>query len=121
MAIVDGRRDEDCLASQAIAPEWRLCSAWWNGHWIWESGAWPLFCIATLQRKGNSFNGTINDERQERETEMSDATVFQTGNYVNLRSRSMGLKLLVVGVLALLMTIPALFVWGWFMREARER
>jgi inner membrane protein involved in colicin E2 resistance len=43
---------------------------------------------------------------------MSDATVFQSGMHTNLRSRSMGLKLLVVGVLAMLMTIPSLFVWG---------
>ena len=43
---------------------------------------------------------------------MSDASVFQTGMHTNLRSRSMGLKLLVVSVLALFMTVPSLFVWG---------
>lgn len=43
---------------------------------------------------------------------MSDASVFQTSMHTNLRSRSMGLKLLVVSVLALFMTVPSLFVWG---------
>ncbi len=41
---------------------------------------------------------------------MSDATLFQTGNYTNLKSRSMGLKLMVVCALALVMTIPSFFV-----------
>lgn len=43
---------------------------------------------------------------------MSDASIFQSGMQTNLRSRSMGLKLLVVSVLALFMTIPSLFIWG---------
>jgi len=43
---------------------------------------------------------------------MNDASVFQSGMHTNLKSRSMGLKLLVVCVLAMLMTIPTLFVWG---------
>jgi inner membrane protein len=43
---------------------------------------------------------------------MSDASIFQSGMHTNLKSRSMGLKLLVVSVLALLMTIPAFFIGG---------
>lgn len=43
---------------------------------------------------------------------MTDGTIFQSGLQANLKSRSMGLKLLVVCALAMLMTIPTLFVWG---------
>jgi hypothetical protein len=43
---------------------------------------------------------------------MNDATLFQTGMHTNLRSRSMGLKLMVVCALALVMTIPSFFVGG---------
>jgi len=43
---------------------------------------------------------------------MTDASIFQSGIQANFKSRSMGLKLLVVCVLAMLMTIPTLFVWG---------
>jgi len=53
-----------------------------------------------------------NQEKHEGEVDMSDASVFQTSMHTNLRSRSMGLKLLVVSVLALFMTVPSLFVWG---------
>jgi inner membrane protein len=43
---------------------------------------------------------------------MSDASIFQSGMHTNFKSRSMGLKLLVVSVLALIMTIPSFFVSG---------
>lgn len=43
---------------------------------------------------------------------MSEATVFQTAMNINLKSRSMGLKLMVVCALALVMTIPSFFVGG---------
>lgn len=43
---------------------------------------------------------------------MSDSTIFPLGAQVRIRSRSMGLKLIVVCGLALLMTIPAFFVGG---------
>jgi inner membrane protein len=43
---------------------------------------------------------------------MNEASMFQPSMQANLKSRSMGLKLLVVCVLALLMTIPTLFVSG---------
>ncbi len=43
---------------------------------------------------------------------MSDSSVFPLGMHIRLRSRSMGVKLIVVCGLALLMTIPALFVGG---------
>lgn len=43
---------------------------------------------------------------------MIDASIFQSGMHTNLKSRSMGLKLLVVSVLALLMTIPSFFIGG---------
>jgi inner membrane protein len=43
---------------------------------------------------------------------MNDASIFQSGMHTNLKSRSMGMKLIVVCTLALIMTIPALFVSG---------
>jgi len=43
---------------------------------------------------------------------VNDSSMFQSGLQVNLRSRSMGMKLIVVCGLALLMTIPAFFVSG---------
>jgi len=43
---------------------------------------------------------------------MTDYSILQTGQLSNIRFRSMGIKLLVVCGLALLMTIPALFVDG---------
>jgi len=43
---------------------------------------------------------------------MSDLSVLQTVSQVRSKSRSMGLKLIVVCGLALLMTIPALFVFA---------
>lgn len=43
---------------------------------------------------------------------MNDSSMLQPGMQVKLRSRSMGMKLIVVCGLALLMTIPAFFVEG---------
>ena len=43
---------------------------------------------------------------------MNDSSMLQTGLQIKLRSRSMGMKLIVVCGLALLMTIPAFFVSG---------
>jgi inner membrane protein len=43
---------------------------------------------------------------------VSDSSMFPLGMQIRLRSRSMGVKLIVVCGLALLMTIPALFVGG---------
>ncbi len=43
---------------------------------------------------------------------MNDSSLLQSGLQIKLRSRSMGMKLIVVCVLALLMTIPAFFVEG---------
>ena len=42
---------------------------------------------------------------------MNDMSMLYAGVPIRTGSRSMGLKLIVVGFLALLMTIPALFVW----------
>jgi inner membrane protein len=49
---------------------------------------------------------------QDKEKEMSDLSMFQSGLQTRMKSRSMGVKLIVVCGLALLMTIPALFVEG---------
>ena len=43
---------------------------------------------------------------------MSDSSMFPLAMQARIRSRSMGVKLIVVCGLALLMTIPALFVGG---------
>lgn len=43
---------------------------------------------------------------------MNDLSILQSSLQNPFKSRSMGLKLIVVCVLALLMTIPALFIWG---------
>ncbi len=43
---------------------------------------------------------------------MSDFSILQSGLTARIKSRSMGVKLIVVCGLALLMTIPALFVGG---------
>ena len=43
---------------------------------------------------------------------MNDSSMLQSGLQIKLRSRSMGMKLIVVCGLALLMTIPAFFVEG---------
>ena len=43
---------------------------------------------------------------------MNDSSMLQSGLQTKLRSRSMGMKLIVVCGLALLMTIPAFFVSG---------
>jgi inner membrane protein len=43
---------------------------------------------------------------------MNDFSVLQSGSQIRIKSRSMGVKLIVVCMLALLMTIPAVFVGG---------
>ena len=62
---------------------------------------------------------------------MSEATVFQTAMNINLKSRSMGLKLMVVCALALVMTCllytsirrfeAALRAYGWKPEQAFKR
>jgi inner membrane protein len=47
-----------------------------------------------------------------KEKSVNDSSIFQSGLQVKPRSRSMGLKLIVVCGLAVLMTIPAFFVGG---------
>jgi len=49
---------------------------------------------------------------QDKEKEMSDLSMFQSGLQTRMKSRSMGVKLIVVCGLALVMTIPALLVEG---------
>ena len=43
---------------------------------------------------------------------MSDSTMSQPGLQSGINSRSMGMKLIVICVLAILMTIPSFFVSG---------
>jgi inner membrane protein len=51
---------------------------------------------------------------------MSDFSISQTGLSSRIRSRSMGMKLMVVCVLALLMTIPSFFVGGLVDERAQR-
>lgn len=51
-------------------------------------------------------------EMKQGEMKVSDFSMFQSGVQARTKSRSMGVKLIVVCGLALLMTIPALFVGG---------
>ena len=51
---------------------------------------------------------------------MNDTSLFQTGVQLRNKSRSMGVKLIVVCTLALLMTIPAFFV-GALVDDRTER
>src|ERR1700756_5332762 len=46
------------------------------------------------------------------EIQVNDFSVLQSSSQIRIRSRSMGVKLIVVCMLALLMTIPAFFVEG---------
>jgi len=65
-----------------------------------------LLCIAKLIR--------------EEKTEMGDLSMLQSGLSVGQSSRSMGLKLFVVCVLALMMTIPSFFVGGLVDERAQR-
>jgi inner membrane protein len=51
---------------------------------------------------------------------MSDFSISQTGLSSGIRSRSMGMKLMLVCVLALLMTIPSFFVGGLVDERAQR-
>src|SRR6478736_5707517 len=62
------------------------------------------FCTLTLQCKANKC--------QRKETHLNDTQMLRSSLQSKFSSRSMGVKLLIVCVLALVMTIPALFVNG---------
>jgi inner membrane protein len=57
---------------------------------------------------------------QDGEIQVNDTSLFQTGVQLRNKSRSMGVKLIVVCTLALLMTIPAFFV-GALVDDRTER
>jgi len=51
---------------------------------------------------------------------MNDTPMLLSSLQSRLKTRSMGMKLIVVCGLALAMTIPALFVEGWLKKELNE-